>query len=347
MKNMNEKYNRNLFLAVDMYGCPNRCKHCWLGHMPNRKLESGADEWIVGYFKPYFDNIGYYSWLREPDFCEDYRERWLKDIELSIGIMPQRFELASFWRIVRDPQYITFLNEVGVKTVQLTFFGLEKMTDKYVGRSGAFKELLQATELLLEHEIAPRWQAFIYQENREELVALLELSKELKLKERCQTFGTEFNFFVHAGGCGGENRKQYDIWIEKDKIPKELMPYYLDYEELLSEKECYELLRADDTHHVPHNEDDIVVYIANNYDVFFNFTHMSREWKIGNLKMDEREDLIRRIVEEDIPALNLARTITMRELVDKYGNRESERAFCLSDYKDYLLDCYVRENLTE
>lgn len=344
---MNKRYNKNLILVVDMYGCPNRCRHCWLGHMPNRNMEDGADEWIVAYFKPYFENVGYYSWLREPDFCEDYRERWLKDIDLSTGIMPERFELASFWRIVRDPQYVKFLKEVGVKKVQLTFFGLENMTDKYVGRKGAFRELLQATEILLEHEIAPRWQAFIYQENREELVELLELSEELRLKERCQSFGTEFKFFVHAGGCGGENRKQYDIWIEKDSIPKALIPYYLDYEELLTEKECCELLKADDTNHVPHNEEDIVVYVSNNYDVFFNFTHMSHEWKIGNLKTDEQEELVRKIVEEDIPALNLARTITMRELVAKYGNKKSERAFYLSDYKDYLLDCYVKEVLTE
>ncbi len=347
MKDMNVKYNRNLIVAVDMYGCPNRCKHCWLGHMPNRRMENGADEWVVAYFKPYFENIGYYSWLREPDFCEDYRERWLKDIALSRGSMPERFELASFWRIARDPQYVKFLNEVGVKTVQLTFFGLEELTDKYVGRTGAFKELLQATEILLENEIAPRWQTFIYQENRAELVELLELSKELKLKERCKKFDAEFKFFVHAGGCDGENRKQYDIWIEKDSIPKELIPYYLEYDELLSEKECCELLKSDDTSHVPHNEEDIVVYVANNYDVFFNFTHMSREWKIGNLKSDKQEEIVRRIIEEDIPALNLARTVAVRELVSRYGNMQSEKAFYLSDYKDYLLDCYVKEVLTE
>ena len=61
MKEMNGKYSKNLLLAVDMYGCPNRCRHCWLGHMPNRKMETGADEWIVGYFKPYFEHIGFYN----------------------------------------------------------------------------------------------------------------------------------------------------------------------------------------------------------------------------------------------------------------------------------------------
>ena len=88
--------NKLLSLCVDMYGCPNRCKHCWLGHMPNKKMEEGADQWIVEYFKPYFDRIDYYGWLREPDFCADYRKRWEKDKQLSVNAVPLRFELASF-----------------------------------------------------------------------------------------------------------------------------------------------------------------------------------------------------------------------------------------------------------
>ena len=34
---------KKLTLVVDMYGCPNRCKHCWLGHMPNRTMSENSD----------------------------------------------------------------------------------------------------------------------------------------------------------------------------------------------------------------------------------------------------------------------------------------------------------------
>lgn len=267
----------------------------------------------------------------------------MKDVALSIGKKPERFELASFWRLVRDPQYVKFLKKVGVKTDQLTFFGLEKMTDFYVGRTGAFQELLQATDLLLENEIVPRWQVFLYEENKEEVVSLLRLSTQLRLRERCQAFGGEFPFFVHTGGCDGENRNQYGIWIEKQNIPKEIIPYFENYDSLLTEKECCELLKGDDSHRVHHNDRDIVLLIANNYDVFFNFTHMTSEWRIGNLKTESKEELIRRIVEEDIPALNLARRVTMRELVGRYGDLQSNKAFQLGDYKDFLLNRYLEE----
>ena len=173
--------NKPLTLAVDMYGCPNRCLHCWLSHMPNRKMEPDADKWIVDQFKPFFNQITFFSWLREPDFCPDYRNRWERDKMLSVNAVPPRFELASFWRLVRDPEYAVFLKEAGVNCVQLTFFGMEGTTDRYTGRDGAFTELLKATEILLNHEISLRWQTFINEENKDELTALLLLSKEQEL----------------------------------------------------------------------------------------------------------------------------------------------------------------------
>ncbi len=341
-RTMNKKsLTKHLSLVVDLYGCPNRCRHCWLGHMPNKRMEEGADEWIFRYFEPYFENITFYSWLREPDYCDNYRERWDRDKRLSRGIMPQRFELGSFWRIVRDAQYVRFLKDVGVHTVQLTFFGLEQLTDRYVGRKGAFRELLRTTEILLENEIAPRWQAFINEENREEVALLLPLAEELKLSERCAAFGAEFSFFVHAGSCDGENRKLYGIRINKQDIPGILIPYFLNYDQIETEREWCERLKDDEHSVVYHNAEDIVLNISNQYDVFFNFTHMTANWKIGNMKTEDRDELIRRIVEEDTEALNLARNISLGELVKQYGDFRSDKVFTQEDYKSYLLNCYI------
>ena len=156
---------KQLNLVVDMYGCPNRCLHCWLGHMPNRKMDADADTYIMDFFSPYFEKIAFYSWLREPDFCEDYKNRWKRDLEISKNAVPQRFELASFYRIVRDDGYIPFLRSVGVKKVQLTFFGLKRTQDKYVGRTGAFEEIMRASDMLIDGAIIPRWQCFLYEEN--------------------------------------------------------------------------------------------------------------------------------------------------------------------------------------
>lgn len=330
-----------LSLVVDLEGCPNRCRHCWLGHMPNRSMEPGADAWIVEQFKPWFPSIAFYSWLREPDFCPDYRVRWERDKALSVNAVPRRFELASFWRLARDPDYVRFLKELDVHCVQLTFFGLEETTDRYVGRTGAFRELLQATEILLANGISPRWQGFLNEENREELVSLLRLSEDLELRPRCEAFGGQFRFFVHAGSCDGENRKLYPIRIRKEHIPQALIPCYWDYPELRTEGELCRQYADDPSHVEHHNGEELVLNISNRYDVFFHFTHMRPEWRIGNLKTDPIEELVRAAVREDTPALRAAKAITLGELVRRYGDPESTRVFFPEDFRSWLLNCHL------
>lgn len=332
---------KSLVLMMDLYGCPNRCKHCWIGHMPNIQMDQDADVWVVNYFKPSFQKITFYSWLREPDFCNDYRDRWNRDNQLSVNSKPQRFELASFWRLVRDPDYVQFLKEVGVKKVQLTYFGMEDMTDQYIGRKGAFQELLKATKLLVANQIAPRWQVFINEENKDQISRLLDLADTLQLKEQCAAFGESFEFFVHCGSCEGENRSLYPIRIEKDHVPEKVRPYYLNYDRALTEQECCELLGEDTSHVRYHNQEEIVLFVSNTFDVYFNFTHISEAWKIGNLEDTCPEEMVRKIVEEDTDALNAAKTITVKDLVARYGNRHSKKAFFIDDYKAYLLNCFL------
>ena len=321
-----------------MYGCPNRCKHCWLGHMSNAKMQDGADEFIVGYFAPYFDTVEFYSWLREPDFADDYESRWQKDIALSKNSIPERFELASFWRIVRDDKYIPFLKSVGVKKVQLTLFGLKDTQDRYVGRKGAYEEVMKATDLLVENGIIPRWQCFINEENSQEILKIFELWKVLKAT-KCK----EFEFFVHEGSCDGENRKLYPIRIEKQHIPEELVPYYYGYDALTTEAECCERLKNDHLHPTYPLGDDIVLYVSNTFDVYFNYTNMSAPWIIGNMKTEEPDELMRRILSGDTYALNKAKGITFAELVKKYGDFLSKKAFELDDYKEYLFNNYLEK----
>lgn len=87
--------NQSLILAVDLYGCPNRCRHCWLGHAPNRPVNEEEDIRIVDYFRPFFPRITFYSWLREPDYCGHYRERWLR----TTGFPSARSRSGLSWQV--------------------------------------------------------------------------------------------------------------------------------------------------------------------------------------------------------------------------------------------------------
>ena len=45
-----DRINKHLTICIDYYGCPNRCKHCWLGNLPNKQLVDGYDDFIVKLF---------------------------------------------------------------------------------------------------------------------------------------------------------------------------------------------------------------------------------------------------------------------------------------------------------
>ncbi len=333
--------DKTLSIGVDLYGCPNRCRHCWLGHMPNRRMAEDADCFVMGVFSPFFDKIAFYSWIREPDYCNDYRERWERDLAISKNVIPERFELASFYRIVRDPEYIPFLKSVGVKKVQLTFFGLKETQDRYVGRKGAYEEVLKATDLLIEGGIIPRWQCFLNEENIDEIIEVYHMAQKIR-----ETKCPELEFFVHEGSCDGENRKLYPIRIIRDHIPKELVPVYLNYETLTTEKECLEKLREDDSCPEFPVGEEIVLYISNTYDVYYNYTEMSDPWIIGNLKKDEPEELVRRILNGDTYALNELKKTSWKTLTAEFGDPSSERVFDMDDYRMYLVnECLKRQRM--
>ena len=77
-----------------------------------------------------------------------------------------------------------------------------------------------------------------------------------------------------------------------------------------------------------------------------NRTERHENRHIAGVRIVDRailEELVRRVVEEDIPALQKARGITLGELVRRYGDPLSERVFSEGDYRMYLLNTYLEK----
>lgn len=328
-------------LCFDSYGCPNRCRHCWIGHMQNKRIDKEQIKGAVDKFKDFSHKIEVYSWLREPDYSDDYKELWEFDNEVSINAKPNRFELMSFYRLVRDNDYVNWLKQFDIKKYQLTIFGSKETTDYYVGRKGAYEEIIKATNILLANGFVPRWQMFIYKDNIHEIKHVLSLIDELNLKERTLKNGDEFEFFIHTGSCDGENRNNYEKWIEStdtDKIPK---VYYKNNG--IEERVIYEeLINSNDTEKLAVN--DPVFYVDADLNVYQNISEMKEQWKLGNLQEDSIDTIVDRYINNDSPAQRLRRETTLGELVKKYGNKESIRLFSKDDYVDYLVNRHFEEN---
>lgn len=84
--------SKEIGIALDMYGCPNRCRHCYLGCHPNGNMTEDDLCWTVKQFKnyvregedrPFFEHISVSSWVREPDFSDDYKQLAELEAELS------------------------------------------------------------------------------------------------------------------------------------------------------------------------------------------------------------------------------------------------------------------------
>ena len=93
---MPEIASRHIGIAADMFGCPNRCRHCYLGNGPNGRLPAEVLREVAGAFWHWggpgegagrFQQVDVASWYREPDFADNYRDlynptdakaRWIK-----------------------------------------------------------------------------------------------------------------------------------------------------------------------------------------------------------------------------------------------------------------------------
>ncbi|EGT4138744.1 radical SAM protein [Clostridium perfringens] len=333
---------KNITIALDMSGCPNRCKHCWIGHFKNGNMSIEDLKYVANSFKDYTNSLEVYSWFREPDFNVDYKKLWEIDNELSKNTKPKRFELLSFWRINRDEEYVKWAYNIGVRRCQLTFFGLEEKTDYYVGRKGAFNELINATRILLENKIAPRWQIFVNKDNINEIEKLIDLSKEMNLEERCKEFGEEFELFIHQGSCDGENEKLYDIRITSDdlvNIPKEF-----HHRLGKREKDLYgELINDSSTKNLV--TDFPVFYITSQFDVYPNYTSIAPWWYLGNIKRDGVKKVLDNYINNRSLGQKSSLEVPIKEMVKVCGDQNSNRLFDRDDYIIYIINKYCRNNI--
>ena len=327
-----------LGVMIDMAGCPNRCRHCWLGSHRNGNISPQEFREIAREFWEWRDEngngikeLGFFSWWREPDYRDDYRELWELEQALSSPGRAQRFELLSTWRLARDESYASWAAKLPPRVCQISFFGMEENTDWAMRRRGAFRDQILATERCLAVGIAPRWQLFLTRRCLHELDEFLRLIHDLKLPERCRAIGQEFVMFFGGITPEGNGYELEDVRLEAgdlEAIPRELIAISREGLELLGrpEHELYEeLLRMDAP---PNVEVDVRALAINaDFDVYSNLAEPTEWWRLGNLKRDGLDSILRSYRDETTPSMRANRTIPVAGLTRRYGNRESSKLY--------------------
>lgn len=336
--------NKRIVVALDMYGCPNRCRHCWQGFGSNRPMAVDDLQWTAKQFRDYInatnsniDNMTVSSCFREPDYSDDYKQFYELEKELSDG-KPLRFELLSIWRLARDTDYATWAKSIGPDTCQISFFGMEKTTDWFYRRTGAFKDALIATERLLEVGMKPRWQIFLTKKLLPELEEVLHLIDKLRLRERVRELGSEFQLFMHVPGPDHEGRKiEYlrptaeEVASLSDEI---LIPTkkHLKREVLWhTEGELYKSIMEDEQEQ-PKDEklteiSQFWLFVTNTWDVYSNVGTLELWWRLGNLKTDSIQTIMHRFESDEILGLNILLHFPQSELARLYGDPGGKKIY--------------------
>ncbi|CAG0935071.1 hypothetical protein TFLX_03896 [Thermoflexales bacterium] len=340
----------HLAVLVDIAGCPNRCRHCWLGHSPNRRISEETlrrvvqqfREWIhPGETTPFIKPLTVATWYREPDYAANYRDLWNLEQELSDDGAAARFDLLSVWRLARDESYVRWARAIGTQACQITFFGLEETSDYFAGRRGYFKDCLLATHRLLEAGIRPRWQLFLTQQALPELDGFAALIEALHLDQRVQQFGQEFEVFVRTPAPDGAAYHIENVRPTVDALA--VIPQYLaektrQYNGAVTLEECVGAAEADWIPELLKNDDPFNTYpetlafmVTPDLDVFSNIGEPMPWWKLGNLQTDGVDQVMQRFENDEVWGLHGNFRVPVSQLAQAYGRPASRLLYARDD----------------
>lgn len=338
-------------VAFDMHGCPNRCRHCWLGAASSRSLSEADVRWGVAQFRSYIaaadtpiEELSVATWFREPDYGDDYRQLYELECELGDG-EPPRYELLSVWRLARDRSYAAWARSVGPDTCQISFFGLRETTDWFHRRPGAFDDALAATERLLEVGMKPRWQLFLTTGILPELEGLLALVDDLRIRQRVEALGSEFQLFMHPPGPDGEGRRIEELRptaAQVADLPESILAAsrrHFSTDVLWhTEESLYDGLSRDrSTPRADALPEELWFHLRSNWDVYSN-AGTTEPWNcLGNLRRDSVDTIINRFEQDDVPGLAVQFHLPAADLAERYGDPEGQRVY---SGRDDLLDRY-------
>ena len=331
-----------LGVMVDMAGCPNRCRHCWLGSHKNGNMAVDDFRGIAEQFKNWRDEnenaieeLGFFSWWREPDFRDDYRKLWQIEQELSSPGRAQRFELLSIWRLARDESYAKWAATLNPKACQISFFGMEDNTDWGMHRKGAFRDNITAAERLLAAGIAPRWQLFITKRALVDLDEFTRLIYDLDLHKRCESIGQKFEVFIGGMSPEGNGYDLESVRIDAGditRIPNGLVDICREGIDLLGQPEnaLLELLLNDNNS--PNASANVHSLSVNaDFDVYPNIAEPAEWWRLGNLKTDGVDKIVKAYRDETTPGMITNREMPISELARQYGDICSNKLYHKDD----------------
>ncbi|MBR5519670.1 MAG: radical SAM protein, partial [Clostridia bacterium] len=93
-------------------------------------------------------------------------------------------------------------------------------------------------------------------------------------------------------------------------------------------------------------DDEPVLYIDGNWNVYPNFSTPEPIWRLGNLKTDGAEAILEAYLQNKSIGQQIRLNVPLGEIVSAVGDPTSKRLFGKGDYVEYCLNLYARKVLT-
>ncbi|GEM_PF-1355964 len=343
---MAEVYDNSISVAFDMAGCPQRCRHCYLGHPAHQPMDAqevmAAFEQIQSWGRSSGIDIGFLQpHFREPHEAPDYQELYscCDRVNGQVVEVERQFELLNLERISSDPQYLPWVKQRGIQRCQLKLFGMEAVNNFFYGRADAHDLILAAVEGLLAHEIVPRWQIYLNTEGAAALDEVWQLALDMCLFERVEALGEEFNIHCmpyDADGSGYCNRRFRMRAGQECFIPKPLdaatqrhfqqtmgTDFRLDTEAELYRKFLH-CRSAGGTAPASHW---LWFFVTSDWNVYPNLMGPAPWWRLGNLQEEPFGRIVDRYVHDECLGLQVLNQWSPAELARNYGDPQGRQLF--------------------
>ncbi len=343
---VSEYRNKEVSLAFDLCGCPNRCRHCWLGRACRSRIDlteavdvfrRAGDHVKDGRQRPHLERIRFFaSHFREPHYCPNYKDIREKELELNAGVdYAASWELLSVWRLAREPEYAKWAYGIGKRKCQIALFGVGATNDWGYRRGGAHADIVTATRRLMEVGILPRWQVFLTKKGLPELGAVLRLVDELKIQERLSGIGLEFELLLNDMTPVGEARRLEHLRLTPDDV-KLIPPELVDATERYTKKPfvlkseaqwIQEILGRPDEPLGMDYPPDLWLFVTPGWQVFPNIGSLEPWWSLGTYGDGDITEAFATFVADRPAAMKAGTTLRLHDTVLRCGDRHSNRLY--------------------
>jgi MoaA/NifB/PqqE/SkfB family radical SAM enzyme len=228
------------------------------------------------------------------------------------------------------------LKELGVDIVQLTLFGTEEDTDYFRGRKGAYREHMQAIDILLKNEIVPRIQIFPFSTTIDDIHRLNRVLEDIRLEERVNDMGNEFSCFLNTPMPIGQGFNLENIRLRESdlgKLPNNLIEKTLKH----YKSESADILWKTEGELLPELLEENNPLIAESVplplgidpdlNVYPIYWEVAEWWCLGNVREDGVGKIIDNLINRNNPGLKMNYETPVSYFAKKYGKPDGEKLY--------------------